>query len=325
MKTLVIEDSASSRRMLCGHIGRMGIGVQEAGSGNAGIELFLAERPDVVLLAVELDDLDGFSVCRRIRQLEPPGEWTPIVFLIAAGDDAALQRGVAAGGDDFLSLPVSEVALGVKLRAMQRLLQMRQSLLVITRKLDTANQELQRLASLDSLTGAANRRYFDAALEREWRRSMREGSTLSVVMIDIDLFKQFNDTYGHPAGDECIRRVADALAADLDRGGDLLARYGGEEFAALLPGTTLGGASFVAERMRAAVAALGLTHAGSPRGSVTASFGVACGVAMPETAAETLLAAADRALYRAKAAGRNCVHATTSLDPDSFNLAEASA
>lgn len=325
MKTLVIEDSASSRRMLCGHIGRMGIGVQEAGSGNAGIELFLAERPDVLLLAVDLDDLDGFSVCRRIRQLEPPGEWTPIVFLIAAGDDAALQRGVAAGGDDFLSLPVSEVALGVKLRAMQRLLQMRQSLLVITRKLDTANQELQRLASLDSLTGAANRRYFDAALEREWRRSMREGSTLSVVMIDIDLFKQFNDTYGHPAGDECIRRVADALAADLDRGGDLLARYGGEEFAALLPGTTLGGASFVAERMRAAVAALGLTHAGSPRGSVTASFGVACGVAMPETAAETLLAAADRALYRAKAAGRNCVHATTSLDPDSFNLAEASA
>jgi len=325
MKTLVIEDSASSRRMLCGHIGRMGIGVQEAGSGNAGIELFLAERPDVVLLAADLADLDGFSVCRRIRQLEPPGEWTPIVFLIAAGDDAALQRGVAAGGDDFLSLPVSEVALGVKLRAMQRLLQMRQSLLVITRKLDTANQELQRLASLDSLTGTANRRYFDAALEREWRRSMREGSTLSVVMIDIDLFKQFNDTYGHPAGDECIRRVADALAADLDRGGDLLARYGGEEFAALLPGTTLGGASFVAERMRAAVAALGLAHAGSPRGSVTASFGVACGVAMPETAAETLLAAADRALYRAKAAGRNCVHATTSLDPDCFNLAEASA
>ncbi|WP_153116835.1 GGDEF domain-containing response regulator [Rhodocyclus tenuis] len=325
MKILVIEDNASHRRTLCEHVGRLGMSVRGADSGSSGVELFLAERPDVLLLASRLAEIDAFAVCRHIRQVEPPGEWTPIIFLIAAGDDAALQRSVAAGGDDFLSLPVSEVAIDVKLRAMQRQLQMRQSLLATTRKLDTANQQLQRLASLDSLTGAANRRYFDATLEREWRRSMREGSTLSVVMVDIDLFKQFNDHYGHPAGDECIRRVAAALAADLDRGGDLLARYGGEEFAAILPGTTLGGASIVALRMRDAVAALAMTHAGSPHGKVTASFGVACGVAMPETAAATLLAAADRALYQAKADGRNRVHVTTSLDPDCFISEEETA
>ena len=167
MKILVIEDNASHRRTLCEHIGRLGMRVQAADNGNNGVKQFLAERPDVLLLAARLADIDGFAVCRHIRQKESPGEWTPIIFLVAAGDDAALHSSIAAGGDDFLTLPVSEVAIDVKLRAMQRQLQMRQSLLATTRKLDTANQQLQRLASLDSLTGAANRRYFDAMLERK--------------------------------------------------------------------------------------------------------------------------------------------------------------
>ncbi|MQY50328.1 diguanylate cyclase [Rhodocyclus tenuis] len=324
MKTLVIEDSASSRRILCGHLERLGFSVFAAADGHEGVAHFRAQRPDLVLLGLKLGDVDGFTVIRRIRQIEAPGEWTPIVFLTEAGDDAALQRGVAAGADDFLTRPVSDVALGVKVRAMQRILQIRQSMLVITRQLDTANQELNRLASLDGLTGVANRRLFDITLEREWRRAMRQGTALSVLMVDIDLFKQFNDRFGHPAGDECIRRVAGALATVLDRGGDLLARYGGEEFAVVLAETTLDGACFVAERMREAIVTLALERSDVPLGRVSASFGVACAVPMPETAASVLLAAADRALYRAKRDGRNCVRATDSLDPENA-LQETSA
>ena len=134
-------------------------------------------------------------------------------------------------------------------------------------------------------------------------------------MCDIDYFKPFNDSYGHQSGDECLRQIAHTLSRTMDRGGDLLARYGGEEFVALLPGTTLGGASFVAEQMRLAVEQLGLPHPGSPYGRVTASFGVASAVAMPETDPQNLVGAADLGLYKAKHAGRNRVFQTASLDP----------
>jgi diguanylate cyclase (GGDEF)-like protein len=223
--------------------------------------------------------------------------------------------GIAAGGDDYLLKPISEVVLAAKIRAMQRIIQMRQSLLVLTRKLDMANQELKRLTSLDGLTSIANRRHFDEVMLREWRRAMRQGEELSILMCDIDFFKAYNDTYGHQSGDECLRKVAQALVGAMDRGGDLLARYGGEEFVAVLPGTTLSGASFVAAQMRQAVNKLALPHTGSPYGHITASFGVASGVAMPETEPQDILGAADRALYKAKNAGRNRVFQTTSLDP----------
>ena len=127
-------------------------------------------------------------------------------------------------------------------------------------------------AGLDGLTGLANRRTFDQVLAREWARAAREAAPLALAMIDVDHFKAYNDLYGHPGGDYCLSRVAAVLRETLNRPGDLLARYGGEEFAAVLPGTDLVGAAVVAEAMRAAVAALGLTHAGSPQhGRVTVS------------------------------------------------------
>ena len=307
MKTLVIEDSKSSLKLLCDHITKMGITPLPATTGAIGIELFLSERPDLVLLDILMPDLDGYEVARQIRQLETPGDWTPIIFLSSLNEDKDIERGIAAGGDDYLLKPISEIVLASKIRAMQRIIQMRQSLLVLTRKLDAANQELKRLTSLDGLTGIANRRHFDAVLVREWRRAMRQGDELAIIMCDIDFFKLFNDTNGHQDGDECLRQIAQVLVKSMDRGGDLLARYGGEEFIAVLPGTSLNGASFVAGQMRQAVSKLAIEHSGSPYGIVTASFGVASSLAVQETDPLDVVGAADRALYEAKHAGRNRV------------------
>ncbi len=315
MKTLVIEDSRSSLNLLCGHIQRMGITPIPAETGATGIDLFLKERPDLILLDIVMPDIDGFEVARQIRQLEAPGDWTPIIFLSSLSKDKDIEKGIAAGGDDYLLKPISEIVLAAKIRAMQRILQMRQSLLVLTRKLDSANQELKRLTSLDGLTGIANRRHFDSMLEREWRRAMRQGDEVSILMCDIDFFKQYNDAYGHQSGDECLRLFAQTLSGTMDRGGDLLARYGGEEFAAVLPSTALRGAVHVAEQMRKAIDRLKIEHKETPFGYITASFGIASAVAMPETDPQDIVGAADRALYKAKHNGRNRVCITYSLDP----------
>ncbi|MEI7429363.1 MAG: diguanylate cyclase [Betaproteobacteria bacterium] len=315
MKILVIEDSKISLKVLCDHIKKMDFSPIPAETGTMGVDLFLKERPDLVLLDIIMPDLDGYEVARQIRQLEIPGEWTPIIFLSSLNKDQDIEAGIAAGGDDYLLKPISEIVLAAKIRAMQRIIQMRQSLLVLTRKLDSANQELKRLTSLDGLTGIPNRRHFDSVLLREWRRAMRTGEELSILMCDIDFFKQYNDTYGHQNGDECLRQIAQTLTHAMDRGGDLVARYGGEEFIAVLPATTLSGASFVAEQMRKAISQLNIAHPGTPFSMVTASFGVASAVAMPETDPQDLVGAADLALYKAKHRGRNRVCQTSSFDP----------
>jgi diguanylate cyclase (GGDEF)-like protein len=176
-----------------------------------------------------------------------------------------------------------------------------------TRALEAANEALGRLAALDGLTGIPNRRSFDETLLRECRRAHREGIPLSCIMVDIDHFKAYNDTYGHQAGDDCLSQVAQALETCNNRPSDLVARYGGEEFGVILPATEAAGAHMVAERMRLCVAQLEIPHAGSSAAAhVTLSLGVAtmnAGDASPES----LLQAADRALYQAKRRGRNQV------------------
>lgn len=314
MKTLVIEDSTSSLKLLCTYIQKIGITPIPAETGAKGIDLFQSEHPDLILLDIILPDRDGYEVARQIRLLEPPGEWTPIIFLSSMNKDKDIEMGIAAGGDDYLLKPINEIVLAAKIRAMQRIIQMRQSLIVLTRKLDNANQELKRLTSLDGLTGIPNRRHFDEMLAREWRRAMRQGEELSILMCDIDFFKHYNDTFGHQSGDACLCQISQVLVNSMERGGDFLARYGGEEFVAVLPGTTLEGASFIAAQMRQAICQLDIPHPDTPFGKVTASFGVSSAVAMPETDPLKVVGAADSALYKAKEAGRNRVFRTTSLD-----------
>lgn len=307
MKALVIEDTATSQVVICQLLGRLGIQSIQARDGPSGIAGFEKERPDLILLDILLPGFDGYEVARRIRAMEKPGEWTPIIFLTGLTRDEDLERGIEAGGDDYLLKPVSEVVLGAKVRAMQRIVQMRHSLLVLTRKLDSANRELTRLSAVDGLTGIANRRQFDEALSREWRSCLRDREPLSLLMVDVDFFKQYNDGYGHQAGDECLKGVAGALRGQLRRPADIVARYGGEEFAAILPDTNPAGAMRVAETMRSAVQAIGVPHEGSAFGVITASVGVATLVPQQTEGMPRLLSAADWGLYEAKRRGRNCV------------------
>ena len=183
----------------------------------------------------------------------------------------------------------------------------------IESELSRANQSLEKMAMNDGLTGIANRRYFDIALAEKFSLAKRHGHPLAIVMFDIDYFKQYNDRYGHIAGDECLKRVAQTIGSvAAKRPGDILARYGGEEFAVVLPSTDTSGAFMVAERILAAVRALGIAHADSPAGIVTLSAGVDARQPVQESAGlDQLLTAADEALYQAKKDGRNRVCGTT--------------
>jgi len=176
-----------------------------------------------------------------------------------------------------------------------------------TRALEEANAKLERLSNTDGMTGIANRRSFDHALEVEWLRAQRSRSPLSLVLLDVDHFKHYNDHYGHLAGDECLRAIAGALSHGGQRETDLAARFGGEEFVVLLPHTGPRGALETARRIRERILALAIPHVGAPGGFVTVSLGVACQAPSPHQCSDALVREADAALYRAKQSGRNCV------------------
>lgn len=308
MKILVVEDCRSSLAALVQYVKHFGAAAIPADSGGAALAAFLDERPDLVLLDSTLPDLSGFEVAQKIRAQETPGDWTPIIFLVSPDDDADIEKGISAGGDDYLSKPFSEIVLGAKLRAMQRIVLMRASLLALTRKLDAANQELKRISSLDGLTGVANRRYFDETISVEWRRARRHSNSLAVLMFDIDHFRLYNDAYGHQAGDECLRRIATAIRQNTARPSDLVARYGGEEFAVVLPETTIGGAVMVAEKIRLAIQELNIPHLSATSGGrVTISIGIASAAPGFDNPPDDLIHAADQALCRAKSEGRDRV------------------
>jgi diguanylate cyclase (GGDEF)-like protein len=302
------------------------------GSGARNVELHYSAPsfvvPERVRYRYRLEGLDPEWVdagARRVAYYSrlPPGSFR---FEVAAANDDGLwnEEGAALSfrlPPRFYQTPWFSVAAALALAAvlwgadrlrtrrrvmreaaLERLVEER------TRELAEANLRLERLSALDPLTGVANRRRFDAALEVEWRRASRTGEPLSLILADLDFFKPFNDTNGHLAGDESLRQVARYLSRTLGRAGDLVARYGGEEFVALLPAMTAGDAAALAERLRAGVEALALPHnASAVSRVVTLSAGVATTVPSDEGSAETLLAAADAALYRAKGEGRNRV------------------
>ncbi len=206
-------------------------------------------------------------------------------------------------------LALAFAAYKYRMRRMRSLADRLQSLVEErTSALERLNEELQRLTATDGLTGVANRRRFDEALDHEWRRAIRAVAPLACIMIDIDHFKAFNDRYGHLQGDACLRQIAHALVSTVRRAGDIVARYGGEEFAVVLPATALAGAQRVAEQLRTTVENLKIPHDASGTSTVvTISLGVSAVVPQQGVMPHTLVAAADRALYQAKRSGRNCV------------------
>jgi len=270
--------------------------------------------PTVILQDINMPDINGLELLADYRQ-HPAIAEVPVIML--SGDITAEVKADAfqRGADDYIVKMPHPIELIARIRHHSRAyiehLEREAALNALQKekiKLAAANLELERISSLDGLTGIANRRYFDAVFDREWRRAMRETEPLSLIICDVDFFKQYNDCYGHQPGDECLKLVAASLAEAMHRPTDLVARYGGEEFIILLPGTHARGAMKVAEQVRQAVLDLQLPHEKSTvHDCVTISLGAATVAPMIKHQASALLLAADKALYSAKDAGRNQV------------------
>jgi diguanylate cyclase (GGDEF)-like protein len=222
-----------------------------------------------------------------------------------------LTAAFAAPGYMKLLAPFSLIMMSATLSIAGYMREQTRLVMLTEQKLAAANERLMQLSATDPLTGIGNRRAFDATLQTEWSRAARESTDLALLVIDVDYFKKFNDRYGHPAGDECLRRIAEAMESTLRRPPDFAARFGGEEFVAVLPGTTEAGAVAVAERLCEAVQNLEVAHEGSPFGGVTISVGAASMAPTQADASQTLIDLADQALYDAKQAGRNQARAAS--------------
>lgn len=307
LKVMVVDDSKVAIKAIAGYLDDIGVEPLFAETGREAIELYRNERPDIILLDIILPDIDGYDVAKEVRKLQGKDDWTAIIFLSVMSKDEDLARGIEAGGDDYLMKPVGRVVVQAKVRAMYRLVQMQRALVKMADQLNHANQELHRLSMTDGLTGIANRRLFNEVLVREWRRCLRLKKPMSVVMLDVDFFKLFNDKYGHQAGDDCLKAIAKEVANAAPRAGDLAARYGGEEFVLILGETDQDGARWVANRIRQNVAGLRIAHADSTQGIVTVSCGGSSIMPADDMAVERLVKAADAALYLAKSQGRNTV------------------
>jgi diguanylate cyclase (GGDEF)-like protein len=298
MKILLVEDSATLRFAMRNYITDAGHDPLLARSGEEALQLLENTPVDMIIMDVEMPGLNGFETTRLIREWLA-GHWIPIIFVTGLNEDENYREGIEAGGDDYLIKPVSFMIIKAKIRAMERIAEMRD-------QLHRLNAELEALSQLDSLTQIYNRRTFNELAQQQWALAKRHQQPISALMIDVDHFKLFNDHYGHPAGDVCLKKVTQAIKSCLHRSADILGRYGGEEFIVLLPETDANGAMRVAQAISEAIEVAQLRHEISPSSNlVTASIGGATCLRTTGHDLEELIKNADRALYKAKRAGRN--------------------
>jgi len=289
-KVLIVDDEKINCSVLISLLD--GYSTVVALNGEQAMQRALSDQPpDLILLDVIMPELDGYEVCRLLKKNEKTKN-IPIIFITVKATEAEETKGLNLGAVDYISKPFSPAIVLARVSNHMELKRQRDL--------------LEHLHITDPLTGIANRRRFDISLEHEWQRAIRMKGYISVIMIDIDYFKQFNDTYGHMVGDECLKKVAQALDKVCEREIDLVARYGGEEFVAVLPGTNIEGASIVAQAMKDCIIALEIPHQGSTIGDcLSISLGVSSNSCIGIEAPQALLKKADEALYKAKTNGRN--------------------
>lgn len=295
-RILIVDDSPTSIQILAEEL-KTAYHITVANSGADALKIANSnEPPDLILLDVIMPEMDGYEVCRQLKA----GYATkniPIIFVTARHDAADEEHGLNLGAVDYITKPFHLAIIKARVR----------NHLSLKQKTDL----LESLAQLDGLTNIPNRRRLEATLVTEWRRACRGQIPISIVMLDIDHFKAYNDHYGHGAGDVCLKAVVQVLRNTLSRPADMIARYGGEEFAAVLPGTDFAGANAVAENFRQAVYFLQLPHEhSSVLNQVTISVGFASIAVPTDDSYAGLLAAADKMLYQAKNAGRNRISGT---------------
>jgi len=299
LRVLVADDDAGCRLVLRATVARLGHECRVAADGDEAWRLFQEDPPDVLITDWMMPGLDGPELCRRVRQLDTDG-YTYVILATALGEHENVLEGMEAGADDYLTKPISPFDVRARLVAARRVTELH-------RELDRLHAELTAQARTDALTGLGNRLRLNEDLEAMHDRAVRYGHAYCVGICDIDDFKQFNDTYGHQAGDDALRKIGQVLN-DQSRTGDSAYRYGGEEFLIVLPAQSLPEAMVVLERIRASVQALAIPHRTSRAGQVvTISVGLSAWEHEQLDTPAAVLARADAALYESKAAGRNRV------------------
>lgn len=293
-KILIVDDEPSNLDILMDLL-KSEYKVVAALNGEKALEICRSSLPpDLILLDILMPDMDGYEVCEKLKANDTTKN-LPVIFVTAVSEVMDETRGFRVGAVDYITKPYHPPVVKARIKAHM--------------ELKIKSDMLEQLAAIDGLTNLYNRRRLDEILGSEWNRCQRSNAPLSLIMIDIDYFKLFNDTYGHAMGDQCLKDVAWTLKDSLKRPTDIIARYGGEEFAVLLPNTDRAGAEMVANKMRDEVESLKIPHSSSEVcGFVTISLGVATVRADFNIGTSVdLVKAADRALYQSKNSGRNRV------------------
>ncbi|WRH67029.1 MAG: PleD family two-component system response regulator [Planktothrix sp. GU0601_MAG3] len=323
---LIVDDEPDNIRVLSALLNQQGYYVRKALNASMALIAIESLKPDLILLDIRMPGINGYELCRQLKSNLETYD-IPVIFISALNQIEDIMQAFSAGGVDYITKPfkVDEVLARVKNQLTicdlkKKLMEQHQKLLQQNSQLEkevqirqqaeenlqTVNRQLQNLASYDSLTTLANRRHFDEYFADTWKQMLEEQQPLSLLLCDLDFFKNYNDNYGHPAGDICLKLVAQALDRSVSNTQDLVARYGGEEFAIILPNTDLQGALKVAQNIQEEVQKLRIDHNYSMVNSVvTVSIGISCQIPRPDTSAEHLLEITDQALYEAKEKGRN--------------------
>lgn len=318
MDILIVDDKPENLLALESILEGLDLNIVRATSGNKALGLMLEYDFALVLLDVQMPGMDGFETAELMRRCEKTKN-IPIIFITAINkDQKCIFKGYEVGAVDYLFKPIeplilkSKVKVFIELQKQKELLKKQAKMLEEQidelLELKELNCKLKHISTIDVLTGISNRRSFEKNIQIEWQRAIRTGIPLSLIMIDIDHFKAFNDCYGHQEGDRCLRQVAEAIVSSTQRPADFVARYGGEEFVVVLPETQREGALIVAERIRKKVESLAVKHKKSCVSPyVTVSLGISTLLPEKHYSVEELINSADKALFQAKFYGRNRV------------------
>lgn len=303
-RILVVDDHPDNIEIIEARLSSRGYVIDSAQNGEEALKIVEEDPPHLILLDVMMPLMDGFEVSRRIKQ-NPSLPFIPIILVTARGETEDKVEGLDAGADDYLTKPVNFPELEARVRSMLRIKKLQDELDRKNRELEEANSQLKQLSITDGLTGLYNHRHVHQLLHDEHERSKRTGEPLAVTMLDLDRFKQLNDTHGHPAGDVVLAETARILQESA-REIDMIGRYGGEEFIAILPGADEGAAALFAERVRSTVEGF-VYREGPEEIRMTVSAGAASARGADIGEGDELIRLADQALYRAKESGRNCI------------------
>ncbi len=296
---MIVDDVPANIQFLGKILKDEGFKISPASSGEKALEMIPRVKPDLVLMDIMMPGIDGFEVCRRMKD-SPEMKDIPVIFLSALNQPEDIVKGFKLGAADYISKPFNTEELLVRVRNHIELVNNRKLIIHFMDEVGKQNQQLQQLAITDSLTGLYNHSFTIERLHQEAANARRYGSPLTVMMLDIDFFKNINDTHGHPFGDDVLRVVTDIIRSNI-REGDIAGRYGGEEFLLVLPNTPLDGGMVIAERIRSRVE----EHEWNfPDLKVTISAGVQD---LTDQDQAQLIKQADESLYLAKQAGRNRV------------------